>query len=63
MIVRVDGARCQGHGRCAVEAPGIYALDADGHCASDGLIVPEGLEDEARIGADVCPQLAITLEA
>lgn len=63
MIVKVDRARCQGHGRCAVEAPGVYVVDAEGFCASDGLLVPAGREDEARIGVEVCPELAIRLEA
>jgi ferredoxin len=62
LIVRVDASRCQGHGRCAVEAPGIYALDAEGHCAVDGRTVPPGLEDEARVGVEVCPERAISLE-
>ncbi len=62
MIVKVDAARCQGHGRCAVEAARVYTLDAEGHCAVNGRTIPPELEEEARIGVEVCPERAIALE-
>jgi ferredoxin len=62
MKVRVNVEICQGHARCWAEAPEVYKLDAEGYCISDGFEVPPGLEEKARLGADVCPEFAITLE-
>jgi ferredoxin len=48
--------KCQAHARCWVEAPRFNRLD------DEGDDVPPGLEEQAQIGADVCPEIAITLE-
>ena len=62
MKVRVDPDLCVGHGRCYVLAPDVFGADDYGHCE---ILVeaPEGaLVDQARIGAENCPERAITLE-
>lgn len=62
MLVRVDSNLCVGHGRCYALAPDVFSSDDFGHCV---LLVenPEGaLADQARIGAENCPERAITLE-
>lgn len=62
MLVRVDEALCVGHGRCYALAPDVFAPDDFGHC----VILVEDAEgafgDQARIGAENCPERAITLE-
>ncbi len=63
MRVRVDAAVCTGHGRCYSLAPEVFGADDVGHCeilVPDGD-VPETLEEQARIGADNCPERALTL--
>jgi len=64
VIVKVDAEICTGHGRCYALAPGVFAPDDFGRCqivGGDGE-VPAELFDQARLGADNCPELAITLE-
>ena len=60
--VRVDPDLCVGHGRCYVLGPDVFGSDDYGHCevlveAPDG-----GLVEQARLGAENCPERAITLE-
>jgi ferredoxin len=57
----VDNAACSGHGRGAKLAPGMYTLDERGYNAMHATEVPPGKEDEARLGADNCPEPAITV--
>lgn len=59
----VDSALCSGHGACAAEAEKVYQLDESGFNAKVGVEVevPAGLEDEARAGADACPDQAIRI--
>lgn len=61
MQIDVDYDRCEGHGLCTERAPEVFALDDDGMLiyAFDGADVPEGLEDDARSGASVCPVAAL----
>ncbi|MBM3674749.1 MAG: ferredoxin [Actinobacteria bacterium] len=64
MRVSVDEATCVGHGRCYALAPEVYGADDFGHCeilVADGL-VPAEAQHAARIGAEACPEHAITLE-
>jgi ferredoxin len=62
MKVTVDPDLCVGHGRCYALAPDVFAPDDFGHCE---IIVesPEGtLVDQARIGAENCPERAISID-
>ncbi len=61
MRIKVERSVCAGHALCAAREPLVYLLDADGYCSSDGVLVPPGLEEQARRGAMVCPEAAITL--
>lgn len=63
MKIVVDRSVCSGHARCAQFAPTIYQLDEFGHCAVEEADVPSGLEDDARRGADNCPERAISVIA
>ena len=57
--VVIHKAACCGYGICAEICPQVYKLDANGIVYVDEEIVPEGLEDSAREGADACPQAAL----
>jgi ferredoxin len=62
MKVRVDPDLCVGHGRCYALAPDVFAPDDYGH--SHVLLgeVDGPLAEQARMGADNCPERAITIE-
>jgi ferredoxin len=60
--VRVDPDLCVGHGRCYVLAPDVFAPDDFGHCEIMTPDVDGALADQARIGAENCPERAISLE-
>jgi ferredoxin len=63
VLVRVDEERCQGHGLCRLSAPEIFfAREEDGHAYVRSETVPPGQEDEARLAADSCPELAIEVD-
>ena len=61
MHISVDRELCSGHGRCAVVAATVYALDDEGFCAIDEADVLPGHEEAARKGANNCPERAITV--
>jgi len=63
MKVRVDLARCVGHGRCYELAPDVFGEDERGHCRLLMEAVPAELQDQARIGEANCPERAIETEA
>ena len=63
MRVRVDRAKCVGHGRCYVLAPEVFADDERGHCVVRVEGLPGELEPQARLGEANCPEGAISLEA
>ncbi|MBV8950783.1 MAG: ferredoxin [Actinobacteria bacterium] len=60
--VTVDPDLCVGHGRCYALAPEVFDADDDGHCVIRHEVVDGELEVKARVGADNCPELAITVE-
>jgi ferredoxin len=60
--VRVDDDKCQGHGRCYALAPELFESDDFGNAVVVGNgVVPEGLEDRARLAVDNCPEYAIEI--
>jgi ferredoxin len=59
--VRVDAARCVGHGRCYVLGPDVFGEDERGHCLVEREDVPPELADQARLGQQNCPEEAIAL--
>ena len=62
MRVHVDAERCQGHNRCYALAPELFDVDDYGyaHELRDG-VVPDGLEDQARLAEANCPEHAISI--
>jgi ferredoxin len=60
--VILNAEKCQGHGRCYVLAPAVFAPDEEGY----GTVVQSEVSGElvaaARRGAQGCPEAAITLE-
>jgi ferredoxin len=56
---------CSGQGRCYTVSPDVFHSDDDGFCAERGteLRVGSELEQQARLGADSCPEGAITVVA
>jgi len=63
MRVKVIDGKCQGHGRCYALAPEVFESDDLGNAVvvGDGT-VPAGMEDDARLAADNCPEFAIEVE-
>lgn len=64
MKVVIDEVLCSGHGRCEFYADSVYQLDDVGYNAKRGcgeIEVPAGMEDQARTGAENCPEQAITI--
>ncbi|PJE21256.1 MAG: cytochrome [Mycobacterium sp.] len=59
--VSVDADRCVGHGRCYSLAPQIYDSDDVGHSVVLVADVSGELEQQALVGAQNCPEEAITL--
>lgn len=62
MKVKVDVRKCQGHALCAAKAPEIFVLNDDGYNETPETIVPEGMEEKAKLGAESCPEGAIAIE-
>ncbi|CAB4365479.1 MAG: ferredoxin [Actinobacteria bacterium] len=61
MKIIVDNDSCSGHGRCAALAPSVYVLDDRGYNAMNETQVSPENEAAARVGANNCPERAITL--
>jgi ferredoxin len=59
--VTVDTTKCVGHARCNATAPDVYDLDDDGYVVPPEGDVPADLENQARAGADACPERALTV--
>jgi len=61
MRVRVDRAKCVGHGRCYVLAPDVFEDDERGHCVVMSERIGPELHEQARRGEQNCPEGAIQL--
>lgn len=57
--VVINKPACCGYGICAEICPEVYKLDDAGIVYVDSEIVPEGLEEQAKEGAEACPQSAL----
>lgn len=62
MKIHVDTDRCAGHAQCAVHAPDVYELDDMGYVVPPTGEVPAHLEQQARTGAEACPERAIRID-
>jgi ferredoxin len=58
----LDADRCTGHGRCYSLAPELFDCDEEGHSVVIAPEVPAGLEAQARVAVDNCPEGCISLE-
>jgi ferredoxin len=58
----LDAQRCTGHGRCYSLAPELFDSDDDGHSVVIAPEVPAGLEAQARLAVDNCPESCISVE-
>jgi ferredoxin len=61
MKLVLDDAACVGHGRCYALAPDVFEPDDMGHCILRHEEVPDELADQARTGAQACPEDALTI--
>ena len=61
MKIHLDTERCTGHGRCYALAPELFDCDEMGHSVLRHAEVPDGLEDEARLAVQTCPEGCLTL--
>ena len=59
--VVINKPACCGYGVCAEICPDVFKLDENGIVYVEDELVPVGLEDQAREGADACPQSALKL--
>ncbi len=61
MKIHVDDDICTGHGRCYALAPDLFDADDVGHSRPLVTEVPAGLEAQATLAAQNCPEQAISL--
>jgi len=61
--IHVDRIACDGRGLCAEVLPELISLDDWGFPIIERGSVPEYLVGEARDAVEVCPKLALWLEA
>ncbi|OBI87249.1 ferredoxin [Mycobacterium asiaticum] len=59
--ISIDADRCVGHGRCYSLAPDVFDADEVGHSVLRVEDVSGELEQHAVVGAQNCPEEAITL--
>ncbi|WP_417622411.1 ferredoxin [Parasphingorhabdus sp.] len=59
--VEINKPACCGYGVCAEICPEVYKLDENGMVYVDDPLVPAGLVETAREGAEACPQAALKL--
>jgi ferredoxin len=62
MKVRVDPARCMGHGMCTALAPDVYRINEDSGLNEMGeFTIADDLRDSVNRGLAACPERAISL--
>ncbi|MFF9117924.1 ferredoxin [Streptomyces massasporeus] len=61
MKVSVDYARCEGHGLCAEQAPGVFSLDDDAGLTHhfEGAEIPDEHRTASRAAVNSCPVAAL----
>jgi ferredoxin len=59
MRVSVDSERCQGHGRCFIECPEVFAADDEGFSIVTVAEPDASLALTVNRAADSCPERAI----
>ena len=62
MRVKIDTARCTGNAMCWAAAPEVFELDEEtGYAYVLVEEVPPELEQQARVGAGMCPERAVEI--
>ena len=62
MRLVLDTELCTGHGRCYSLAPELFDTDDEGHSVLLAPEVPEGLESQAWLAVQNCPERCIAIE-
>jgi ferredoxin len=62
MKVYVDRKLCDNHGQCAIAAPDVFRMNAEGILEYDE-IVDESLRSDVEDAIDVCPVQAIFIQS
>lgn len=63
MRVSVDNDLCEARGQCNVVDPDLFTLDEDGYSnIGQGKQVPDGKEDAAEQGVEICPVQALRID-
>ena len=62
MRIVLDSELCTGHGRCYTLAPELFDTDDEGHSVLLAQDVPEGLESQAWLAVQNCPERCISIE-
>ena len=62
MRIKVNQAKCAGHGRCSAVASEVYDLDENGYIAFSEKTVPDELTGAALRGARACPERVIVTD-
>jgi ferredoxin len=60
--VRIDAARCQGHGKCVLEAPEIFDADEQGYAVLTEPEFPNEMRASAQQCVDDCPEGALSIQ-
>lgn len=63
MRLSVDRDVCTGHARCFAVSPQVYEIDDDGFSRPVNPDVADDLAEQARRGAEACPEKAIIVGA
>jgi ferredoxin len=58
---RIDLGRCQGHGRCALLAPGVFDVDDGGHSVLLVSEIPADKVADVEEAVSTCPEQALSL--
>jgi ferredoxin len=58
----LDSELCTGHGRCYTLAPELFDSDDEGHSVLLAVEVAEGLEAQAWLAVQNCPERCIAIE-
>jgi ferredoxin len=61
--LRIDPIACDGRGVCAELLPELLRFDDWGYPILEDDVVPPDLVKTARVACDLCPKLALHLEA
>ena len=63
MRIVSDRNKCQGHARCAAEAPDVFVIDDLGFTTLDGAVdVDDNHSDAVRRAAEDCPEGVYTID-